>query len=277
MKIRNVIAMICVLALAGSVSAAVPTPIAYFPFDTLNAGVTPNAVDGANNGTVNGGAALVGGKYGNALDFDGVDDQVYVPGGLSSLSGFTGQMSIAFWIKGHVGNGSLNGVNYPVIAIENTTAAFALDPGITIQGTGSTPRMIWDIPAIRMLPSPLIDRDLVANVTGDDWHHFAFTSDKTGGVNPPTYMHMYIDGQLVASGGENYVNPNAATITFYQIGSNIPDSSWLEGALDDVAVWDVALTQEQILEFSGIPEPATLSLLGIGLILPLVARRRRSA
>jgi hypothetical protein len=287
MKLRNVTALICVLALAGSVSA-LPTPIAYFPFETITAGVTPNAVDAGNNGTVTG-ATLIAGKVGNALNFVAANaaDKVDVAGGLEALEADPNIMSVTFWIKGSaalgVGEGTPNPNYASIVRINDLNHA---GPGITFASHGtaednSLVRTIWDIPDIRMLPSPNIDRNYVADLSGsggdNDWHHFAFTADKSGGVAGADYMHMYIDGQYVATGGENWFAVGA-DLTSYVIGAHTNGSQWMDGGIDELAIWGVALTLAEIQEISGIPEPTTLVLLGVGLALSLVAKaRRRSA
>ncbi|MCD6317450.1 hypothetical protein J7M02_00080, partial [Candidatus Aerophobetes bacterium] len=53
--------------------------VLYLPFEEIDAGwVTPDYSDYGNNGTIYG-AVWVNGKFGRALEFDGVDDYVEVP------------------------------------------------------------------------------------------------------------------------------------------------------------------------------------------------------
>ena len=249
------VGVICVFILAGSVSATVPDPIAYFPFDTIVAGETPNAVDPANDGWVNG-ATLIAGKVGaGAMDFDGVDDRVSVDGGLSALDGSTTQTTIAFWLKCNPDEIPGPSTYAPIIAIENQPSPYYVDMGVTFKGGNETQSyVLWDIPDIRQLPSPLVDRDMI---TDDTWHHWAFTSDKTLGLAGANYMKTYYDGQFLASGGENFP-VDYAVLSFYEIGADVNGVNWLHGALDELAIWDVALTEEEIREFAGI----TLYLLG---------------
>jgi len=97
------------------------------------------------------------------------------------------------------------------------------------------------------------------------WTHLVGTYDGST-------MRFYVDGDLMGSSTQPYgVLPDS--ITSFLIGAGA--SRWL-GGLDEVAVYGYALSPEQVElhYYTGIPEPATLSLLVGGLAL-LRARRRR--
>ena len=49
-------------------------------------------------------------------------------------------------------------------------------------------------------------------------------------------------------------------------------SSFLNGALDDVRIYDVALTQSEIQSL--VPEPSTLSLIALSTLILLTRRRQ---
>jgi pectate lyase len=79
---------------------ALPDPIAHWKLDestgALAADSGPNAIDGA---LVNmSDASWVAGKNGNALAFDGVDDQVTIPHD-PAIDFSTGPFTISFWLK----------------------------------------------------------------------------------------------------------------------------------------------------------------------------------
>ena len=229
-------------ALAATMPVAPDGLIAYFPFDSVSGGVTPNAVDGSNNGTVTG-TTLITGRYGNALEFNGTSDKVDVAGGLSALNGATNQVSIAFWIKGNADEVVETGSYAPIVVGNNTDA---IDMQIVFKGTGGdNVYALWDVPQLRLLPSPIIDRDLVADVDSDDWHHFTFTVDKSLDVGDADFMFMYIDGVLAAS-GRDAPPYSLANFTWWSIGTNAQESDWLHGALDDLSIWDICLTADQV-------------------------------
>lgn len=95
-------------------------------------------------------------------------------------------------------------------------------------------------------------------------------------------MQIYINGLLYASASHNWASPYVGEADF-NIGYGAGVSSGNGITIDDLAIWDVALTQAQMLEVhtQGVPtpEPATFALLGMGFAaLPLwgLRRRRRS-
>jgi hypothetical protein len=79
------------------------------------------------------------------------------------------------------------------------------------------------------------------------WHHVAAVGDGTT-------VKVYVDGQIVASGG-TAVSTNYGTSTYgFKIGgSGIWDATgnWLEGQLDDVRVYSRALSQDQVAYLAG--------------------------
>ena len=97
---------------------------------------------------------------------------------------------------------------------------------------------------------------------------------------------MYVDGELVGSDTSGYVLQNRNNAM--QIGGN-PDAGnrgW-NGNIDDVAVWDRVLTADEVSSIynggdgasigsltSGVPEPSSIALLGLGGLV-LAFRKRR--
>ena len=112
------------------------------------------------------------------------------------------------------------------------------------------------------------------------WHHLVTTVE--GGVR----TDMYVDGELVGSDTSGYVLQNRNNAM--QIGGN-PDAGnrgW-NGNIDDVAVWDRVLTADEVSSIynggdgasigsltSGVPEPSSIALLGLGGLV-LAFRKRR--
>ena len=115
-----------------------------------------------------------------------------------------------------------------------------------------------------------------AQTAGDGlWHHLVAT---TAGSSTA----LYIDGNLEAAGGTGPISENGANTLC--IGCNPDRGREWNGLLDDVAMWDRALTQTEVTEiFSAgqaglslgqIPEPST-GILGALAGLAVCLRRRR--
>jgi len=118
-----------------------------------------------------------------------------------------------------------------------------------------------------------------ADLADGGWHHLALVRPDTG-FDPI----LYVDGQVAAvTFNLNSGTPprNVNTTSPWAIGSNGSGSSRFTGMIDEVAMWNVALSSDNIMWLANhslieLPEPTTFGLLGIGGLLGLfLARRKR--
>lgn len=99
------------------------------------------------------------------------------------------------------------------------------------------------------------------------WHRMVYVIDEDAAIS------IYQDGSLLLSVDAT------GTDDFYLQGSNMAIyGSTLQRVTSSIAFYDRALTAADVLElggshYSGIPEPATIGLLGLG-ILTLIRKRR---
>jgi hypothetical protein len=104
----------------------------------------------------------------------------------------------------------------------------------------------------------------------DTWHHVAIVvPGATSTVNDVQY---YIDGALVGtfSNAQN-IDTGVGPL---RIGDSYQDTGRdFTGNIDDVRLYDTALTANEIAALAAIPEPGSLALLGLGGLAML--RRRR--
>ena len=107
-----------------------------------------------------------------------------------------------------------------------------------------------------------------------DWHQYVGAFDGASGVS-----QLFVDGVLRASvdfGDALLLNSSSQPL---YIGFDNSGARWFDGSIDEVAIYDYALSAEQIREhyFAGTitPEPATIGLLALGTLAALRRRRRR--
>ncbi len=79
---------------------------------------------------------------------------------------------------------------------------------------------------------------LQKNISKDTWYHYVFVLDSSGGK-------IYVNGQLEDS--HNWTGPEGACDNNYlwKIGGLY--NTWYNGKIDDVAIWNRALTQDEII------------------------------
>lgn len=114
------------------------------------------------------------------------------------------------------------------------------------------------------------------NLADDTWHHYGYVGTDNGTANPGTVtVTLYIDGSPVGT------DTTAASLTYegqMEIGGSTRFSEFATVLLDDLAIWNTALSESEIQALAAgapIPEPASSLLLGLGLAA-LAGFRRRS-
>ena len=92
--------------------------------------------------------------------------------------------------------------------------------------------------------------DVSLGPTSDGWRHIVVKGDAEG-------QSIYLDGEFAGSGGSP-VPLTTSGFNFNIGGGGVYDASgnWFIGSIDDVAVWDIALSDEAILNLaSGVLLP----------------------
>lgn len=228
---KNIFLVFCLLiSLAGfsQIPSYVSTSglVGYWPF-------TGNANDQSiniNNGVVNG-ATLTTDRFGNAnsaYNFNGTSNYISVPSN-SSLSGFN-DMTISVWanITQFTGIQGLVTKWYFVLDCGNNTDTYA---GSLVNNT-------------------LILTTNYNNVIGytsqqtfsagdlNVWKHFVFVSNSAQGIS------LYINGILAGTGSVPGTICNSTNALFF--GSTTPTQRFFKGKLDDIGIWNRALTACEI-------------------------------
>ncbi len=195
-----------------------PGPIMHLKMDKKSGDIAYDTSGNENNGTLTNGPVRSMGKYGSALDFDGVDDYVDSSLTMQGISSF----SISWWDRS---------------SIDNQEGA-----RISFDDNAGNRFIIQDYVGHRPLYA---DGDVWAanpNIFLDDgnWHFYSLTVDDVNGGN----WKFYVDGieSLSATHVFSFDSDNL------NIGAHNLHGYFFNGGIDDVRIYNYARTQKQILE-----------------------------
>ena len=201
-----------------------PDPVAHWSFDN-------DAVDGAgsSHGTVSGGAAFTANEDGegvgsHALSLDGSNDHVDLDLHVSNFPLGDTTRSVSGWFKADTGSQGQTFLSYgPNVAGKRfSIAADRTQVLVGVSGHG------WGVNGL--------------NLT-DGWHHVAVTY--AGGKSDAVLI--YLDGELQSAstlaGSPKRLNTGTGPAA---IGQNVGGTKHYAGSIDDVRLYDVALSAEQV-------------------------------
>jgi len=201
-----------------------PNLIAWWKFDE---GTGNRALDWSghnNHGTLMGNPQWVTGYDGDALDFDGNDDHVFS----SDVSLPTRAFTIAFWFSSETSLDSSSG-REDFIYWQSVSR-----PHMTFNRSGSGEIGLW----------PNIDGDfdgplsMTTSWSAGTWYHIAGTFDGTN-------FRIHVNGNTERS--VSHPGENAATTGLF-IGCTSSNATNFDGMIDDVRIYDYALSDAEIKE-----------------------------
>jgi len=186
---------------------------------------------GTNDGTLNNGAGFATGQFGQAFDFDGINDFVQVPDNASLDISST--ITIAAWVRPEA-----------IGASDGTTGILWKGDSIG-SATGQSYAFLWHDSqvAFRLGEGSNIFQTPFAALPLDEFSHIAGTFDGS-------QMNLYVNGILEAftttvpssinnSSGDLLIG---STVTSSGFGGD-PTRFFFDGQIDDVRIYDNALTQ----------------------------------
>ena len=108
--------------------------------------------------------------------------------------------------------------------------------------------------------SPKVISDIIIDDT--DWHHILGTYDGSS-------LSVYVDGigKTVSASVDTY------SANDFELGRDTFHDYYMRSAIDDVKIWDRALSASEVASL--VPEPSTLVLFGLSTVA-LLTRRRHS-
>jgi len=225
---RNLILslMITSLVLSFSPSGKAATDESLVLHFTFDEGEGNTVVDNSihqNNGTIIGAPEWVDGKFGKSLAFDGTGDTVEIPHD-DSLNTTTA-LTMELWVKAP-GGGEVKqaGIEKGIWAAGGYSLYPVYEGGTVVQ--------FFDLPPAcgdAAIKGP--------GIQDNEWHYIA-------GVWDGDTISLYIDGELESSGGcGGTLKTNNQGL---YIGSRVGNERFLTATVDEVRVYNRALTQSEI-------------------------------
>ena len=199
--------------------------IAYWPFNGNANDVSGNS----NNGTPNG-VTLTADRFGKssaAYDFSGAGTNILVSGSSSFNSlELGGSVTVSAWINLRK-NGLFPVVNKYKPSTDGGWELIAWQSGINFHHENGS----------------ILNASCVPTLNIGQWYHLIFTFDKTSG----NYA-FYLNGAQVCSGVSPVTLVSTDNGNFYLgYSPNGPDE-YADGLIDDVAIWNRALTADEVLK-----------------------------
>jgi hypothetical protein len=191
-----------------------------------------NAYDsvGGNNGTLQGGTTFATGQVGQAFSFDGIDDYVSIPPTTGIID--NGPGTIELWFKANaVPSGALK---YGYLYVQGNKGSGA-DLRIYLYGDGT----------INFVGYSGTSYEFNISKTFSDttsWHHVA-------GVWSRNDTRFYLDGTLI--GSDTDINMGSFTPDEITIGSGRFTDSYFNGLIDEVKIFNRALSSSEVSKLAG--------------------------
>jgi len=201
--------------------------VAYWKLDEQEGDIAYNSI-GDNHGILTGNPVWKSdsGQVVGTLELDGIDDYINTQFVLDPMNG---SFSAFAWIKG--------GVPGQVIISQTD----GIGTGYTWLGMdalgGKLMTGLVPPPAGRFVPQPLVSESII---TDGQWHHVGFVWDGS-------YRFLYVDGIEVAKDTAAQI-PLKSSTGGLNIGASkiLTEGTLFSGLIDDVRIYNVALTTEQI-------------------------------
>lgn len=214
-------------------TSQLPQPIAHWAFDEMQGSTANNSIDGQVNGTITNAewTDAESCKVNGCLYFDSNGD--YVTLGDNYDQG-TNNYSLTGWFKTNETTADMFIINKG----NPTAGAAGYGYSIRVPNTWGEPVPIFFTEA----DGSAADTASVDDVTFRDnvWHHFSATRSNSA-------LKLYLDGKLVASDTSvNAANIDTADSLF--LGAFSSGAGSLRGYLDEIKIYNVALTPEQVAQ-----------------------------
>jgi hypothetical protein len=192
--------------------------VGYWSFDSVKGNEAKDLSGNNNNGTINGNVKVVTGKFGDALSFDGSGSHVAVADS-KSLDGMD-KLTVQLWVNFNAITADWNHILEKDclygLTVNTAAGTFQYDTG-----TDCNNRAGWV--------------DSKYKVAVKTWYHIAMTVD---GSN----VSFYVNGKKESE--KAWIKPVGDSNAALHIAH--PSSYLVNGIIDEVKVWSIALTESEI-------------------------------
>jgi len=170
-------------------------------------------------------SASVQGKLGQALSFNGSDDYVVIPSS-SDFNFGTGAFTYSMWVKKNA-----SATRYDLLS---TKSGSFQDATLFINSDNTIKLFTRDT-------TGTVTKTVTSNSTpsSSTWFHVVATRDSAG------VLHMYINGTTDGTPVTG-ATQDLSTGTGFDIGENQSVASQLDGTLDDVRIYNRALSADEV-------------------------------
>jgi YVTN family beta-propeller protein len=206
-----------------TVSNAAPTGlVAALAFNEGSGTVSADQTGNAHTATLQSGTAWAAGQYGNALSFDGINDQVAL-GNPSTIDTGAGNFSFMAWVK----RSALGGQQRHIFSRCDTSLWQA-----------GCKELYFNASNILTFGDHATGDTFSVTMADTNWHHIALVFTRATNT-----VQLYVDGTLRSTATKNLPADNPAHL--FMIG-NLHGSNTFSGLIDEVRIYNRVLTAAEV-------------------------------
>ena len=214
-----------------------PVPVGHWALDETTGTTAADSSAAHNNGKLDGigGLSWVPGIIGNALSFDGVDDIVRIPYAKPYFPTLADSLTVSAWVK----LGSRAAISPIATTDDGSGGYWLLDVS-----PGFHPEMNVYSGSCNGHAASKAEARADAVLSQNAWHHLAGVLDRASKT-----VSVYLDGERAAMANA----PTTLDLTCLTNGLTLgaedasPNDHYLQGQIDDVRLYDRALSAAEIL------------------------------
>jgi hypothetical protein len=220
--------------------------VTYWKFDEGAGAIAGDSSGNGNTGTLVNAPAWTVGKLGQALLFDGLTNYVSVPS-TAALNPYP--LSVAFWMKTGATTGVRGIVSKYVAGAVNGYQVFMNAGNLCAWYLRDGTNYVYDGSACSLSTGGYND---------NQWHYVVYVVDASGGK-------LYVDSLLKASLGWTGTPGAPTTTQDLHIGhyAGLVGDGFFQGTLDDVRIYDPALSPSAVVALYGVVNPSAPVISGI--------------